>query len=100
MSNDDASNKFDRDKTIEQREADEALTIAIERVIVAYYPDINLNILTDYLVLGALSDMQDGESMVFTHPRDGCLPMYRQMGLLDYIHTRHRAYVGEPDEDE
>lgn len=86
------------DRTPEQRAADESLTQAIDAIVAAYYPDIQLTILGDYLVCGALSGLE-GDSLVFSHPKDGDFPFYRQMGLIDYIHARHKAIVGEEDEE-
>lgn len=87
------------ERTAEQIAADDGLTTAIEELVRAYYPDVQMNLLTDYMVLGALSGVE-GDSLIFSHPRDGELPMYRQVGLVEYVQIRHRGHIMEPDDDE
>ena len=84
-------------RTPEQRAADDALTAAVEQMIAAYgnNPE-SPTVLTDYLVLVGMQGFDrdgDSETWVMSHPRDGNLPLYRQLGLLDYVHTRDRALV-------
>lgn len=88
------------DRTAGQREADEALSAAIERVILEYYPEMTSpRMIGDYMVIGEISEIEDGDSLVFSHPRNGQFPFYRQMGLIDYVHARHKAQVGEIEDD-
>ncbi len=71
-------------RTPEQREADAALTAAIEQTLTAQ---------TRY------DDDGDPTTAVGTLFRDGDVPYHRALGLLDYAATRMRAAITEDDDD-
>jgi hypothetical protein len=84
-------------RTIEQREADAALTAAVEAVNRAYYGEDG-RLLTDYIVVFAEQSWDnEGEQVtaVGVSPRDGDMPIYRTLGLLDYALTRARQRLAE-----
>lgn len=81
----------------EQKSADEALTAAVETVNRAYYGEGG-RLLTDYVVVFAEQSWdEDGDSVtaVGVNPRDGDLPIYKTIGLLDYALTRARQRLSE-----
>lgn len=83
-------------RTPEERNADEALTTEVDRVVRTYSPELDLGILTDYVVIAAFQGFDaDGEDETYVtlHPRDGNLPIYRIMGLLDYSQAHERGIV-------
>lgn len=87
-------------RTPEEKAADEKLTEAIELVTQVYNPDLNMGILTDYIVIAAYQGFDadgDDETHVTMHPRDGSLPLYRIMGLLDYSQAHERGTVASAD---
>ena len=88
--------------TPEQREADAALTAAIEQTLTAYADDGQAWILTEYVVLTAQTrydDEGDPTTAVGTLFRDGDVPYHRALGLLDYAATRMRAAITEDGDD-
>lgn len=83
-------------RTKEQKEADEALREALVGVTAAYYGDMQLGILTDFIVIAAYAGFDedgDDESHVMLHPAEGSMPMYKIMGLLQYSKAREDAAV-------
>jgi hypothetical protein len=89
----------------EQKAADEALTAAIQQVRTAYYPDEgDPGILTDYYVMSAWqgwSEEGEGFTSMMSTPRDGDLPLYRILGLLDYgLAAAEGDVMGIPEGDE
>lgn len=73
-------------RTPEQRAADEALTAAIERAIIAYAQDTDEPaVLGPYAVVAgqaAYDDDGDLDSYVWHHTRDDNVPFYVERGLL------------------
>jgi hypothetical protein len=84
-------------RTPEQVTADDALTAAIEGVLVAYGWD-QTRLLTDYVVCtvrqswGSDGDQQTEYAYLV---RDEALPDYRIVGLLESIRDRFRARMME-----
>lgn len=90
-------------RTDEQKAADDALTEAIQRVIVAYLdPDDDRDyLLTDYIVIHAgarFDDEGDSWSRIGIINRESNLAAYRILGLLDFARARTQKYVAQ-DED-
>ncbi|MCW2601855.1 MAG: hypothetical protein JWM02_3684 [Frankiales bacterium] len=88
------------DRSPDQIAADDALTAAVEAINAAYYPDDDPRILTDYLVVYVQQSFdEDGNATVAigAHPRDGDLPLYRQIGMLDHTLTRARHRVADSE---
>lgn len=86
-------------RTPEQRDADDALTAAIERVLQAY-DDGDAWMLTEYVVVTAQHRYDDeGESLTAVGAlfRDGDVPTHRALGLLDYGATRLRHRIAQGD---
>lgn len=88
-----------------EKTADEALTEAISAVVQAYEYGPDLGILTDYIVIAAFQGFEadgDDETHIMAHPRDGSLPVYRIMGLVDYAQAHERGIVAAAcsDDDE
>lgn len=84
-------------RTDEQQAADADLTTAIEAVNRAYFGD-EARLLTDYVVVFAEQSWDDdGDQItaVGVNPRDGDLPIYRTLGLLDYAQARARQRLAE-----
>lgn len=80
-------------RTPEQRDADDNLTTAVNRVRAAYFPDTVGRLLTDYVVVAAdqtFDDTGDPELAIGTLVRDGQQPHYRTVGLLTIALDRAR----------
>ncbi|OZF25348.1 hypothetical protein CH296_27830 [Rhodococcus sp. 14-2496-1d] len=81
----------------EQRDADDALTAAIERVWFAYYPDTEPGILMEYVVNARRRtfDEDDGSPLTSnaTMPRDGNVPLDTLLGLQMYGALRTQAQI-------
>lgn len=85
-------------RTPEQIEADDALTVAIEKVIAAYYEGHRGYVLGEYIVISAQQgwdDDGDGLTATSTIHRDGDVPIHRCLGLAEYAATRYRARIAE-----
>ncbi len=86
-------------RTPEQREADEALTAAVESVWTAYLELEDENdpgLLTDYMVIAVrrgFDEEGDTWSQVARFSRDGQVPEYVQLGLLEQA----RSAMTTPD---
>jgi len=84
-------------RTEEQIAADEALTEAIQQVLIAY--DFQQDcVIGDYLIVCAQSRLDgDGEaSTAYTHLyRNGDLPAHSILGLLDIARVRMQHHVNE-----
>ncbi|TDP29778.1 hypothetical protein [Nocardia ignorata] len=83
-------------RTPEQREADEALTAAIDAVWAAYIDDDDPGLLTDYMVIGVrrgYDDEGDSWSQVCRFSRDDSVPEYVLLGLLEQT----RSAMTRPD---
>ncbi len=96
-------------RTPEQKAADQALTDAIDAVYRAYNHVEALTeadgpvVLTDYVVVCAFQGWDsDGDqfTQIMLTPRDGDMPVYRILGLLDYGVAREKAIISEPDDEE
>jgi hypothetical protein len=85
-------------RTPDQVSTDDALTAAIEAHNRAYYPDQPAALLTDYMVVFVDQSFdEDGDTTtgIGTAPRDGDLPLYRQIGMLEHALTRARQRICE-----
>lgn len=84
-------------RTPEQREADTALTAAIEAVWRAYDPDDDdPGLLTDYMVIAVrrgYTDEDDPWACVGSFTRDDGVPIHTQLGLME----QRRASLVAPD---
>jgi hypothetical protein len=90
-------------RTDEQRQADDALTAAIDTTIRAYYGrDDEVPLLTDYFVIGCQRGFdEDGDSVtaIVTLSRDGVVPAHTLLGLVEYAGTRLRKVIAEDDDE-
>ncbi|AJW38555.1 hypothetical protein NY08_523 [Rhodococcus sp. B7740] len=81
----------------EQREADDALTAAIDRVWLAYYPDTEPGILMEYVVNARRRtfDKDDGSPLTSnaTMPQDGDVPLDTMLGLQMFGVLRTQAQI-------
>lgn len=86
-------------RTEEQREADDALTDAINRVLVAYHDyDSETPLLTEYLVIATQRGFADdgtGITSTASIPRDNNVPLHVLLGLTEYAATCYRKRIGE-----
>lgn len=83
-------------RTQEQVDADEALTMAIERVRQAYQGDGPPGYLDEYIVVyTCMSTDEEGDLItpVGYHPREGLMPLHREMGLLTYVLTVMKGHI-------
>jgi len=84
-------------RTEEQKAADEALTAALEECHRVYFGADQGVIMTDYLAVVAHQGIVgDGTSktVISTLVRDGDIPNYRVLGLIEYAHSAMRNGVG------
>lgn len=82
-------------RTPEQVQADDALTLAIERVIEAYGFD-GPYVLTEYVLITSQQRFDnDGDSVtaVGVVYRDGSVPLHRALGLVEYAAARFRKDI-------
>ncbi len=78
-------------RTAEQREADDDLTRAVERVIGLYDNDGEHWVTTDYMVIAAqrrYDDDGDPLTAVAIAYRDGDVPIHHALGLVEYARAR------------
>jgi hypothetical protein len=83
-------------RTPGQRAADEALIVALERVMAAYQLGDRPFVLTEFVILAgsqALDDDGDALNATDIYYRDGHLPLHRALGLVTYAHEILRAEV-------
>ncbi|SBT63940.1 hypothetical protein GA0070622_0908 [Micromonospora sediminicola] len=89
-------------RTPEQVAADQALTAAIEQVLLAYADDGQAWVLTEYVVISAQQRFDDhghGVTAVGCFNRDDAVPVHRILGLVEYAATRTRKTIATLDED-
>lgn len=84
-------------RTPEQIAADDALTAAIEGVLIAYADDGNAWVISEYIVAAAQHRFDDGDALtaVGLLYRDGDVPTHRALGLADYAATQLRWLVAQ-----
>lgn len=88
-------------RTAEQKEADDALTEAIEAVDRAYKGDHN-RIAAEYMVIASYlswDDEGDGETALSLIFRDGDIPFHRAIGLAAYAKAKLLSDITELDDE-
>lgn len=86
-------------RTEEQKTADEALTAAIEAAVRAYFEDEGW-VTAEYLVVAAQNRLGPGgepETSIIQLNRDGDIPTYRALGLVEFLAARMRANAAAAD---
>jgi hypothetical protein len=89
-------------RTAEQRDADEALTAAIEQVLRAYGEGAWNGVLTEYIVITSQQNFDDdgeGLTAVGSIFRDGEVPLHRALGLAEYAAARYRKRITTDTEE-
>ncbi|WP_280246176.1 hypothetical protein [Nocardia abscessus] len=84
-------------RTAEQRDADDALSAAIEAVQNAYHGEPE-GVLTSYLVIAKRkwwNDDGDGVTSYYTIPKDNDMPLDEQFGLMGYALTLCRKDIAD-----
>lgn len=91
------------DRTDEQREADDALRAAIERVAAAYEDAASGWVVTEYVTIYSQQGWDaDGDqcTAVGTAVDGGTTPIHRLLGLCEYASTRYRKLIATDDYDD
>lgn len=73
------------DRTPEQKAADEKLRAAIDETMRAYFPQIGPAIITDFIVICGVQEMDSGDyisSTIHLLP-EGSLPGWKALGLVE-----------------
>ena len=91
-------------RTPEQRQADDELTAAIEKVKAAYYTaESSPTVMTEYVVVAAARGFdEDGDSFttVATISKNSDVPLHHLIGLCEYAAAGFKAMVNTPDDDD
>jgi hypothetical protein len=89
-------------RTVEERQADEALREAVIASLRTYGWDDG-GVLTDFVVIGSMTtydDDCDQVSSTFTQHAEDSIPTYRLLGLCEYASSMYRAEVLEQRDDD